>query len=222
MDTPADAEPAGDCEEARDSCTDEEGLDPIHNFMNLSNDPCMFEFTDGQFAWMYATWDYYRAQMGEGTPLVEQTTAAPTFYPTTVPPTAKPTTGAPTTEPTLKPSTSPTIKASSVGFVSITLPTQRPTGKWEPAFASLSVALPPQTAHTTTNNETNLVNSTNSSLNFNQTDDQVLDEKPVQLELVDDDDPFASLASDNLDVSYTDYIEVEQEYYYDDDGGAKL
>jgi hypothetical protein len=219
-DTPAEAEPAGDCEEARDSCTDEEGLDPIHNFMNLSNDPCMFEFTDGQFAWMYATWDYYRAQLGEGTPLVEQTTTAPTFFPTTAPPTAKPTTEAPTTEPTSEPSTSPTPKASSVGFVSITLPTQSPTGKWDPAFTSLSIVLTPQTTNATTN-ETNLVTDTNSSLTLNQTDDQVLDENPMLLDLVDDDDPFVSLASDTLDVSYTNNIEVEEEYD-DDDEGAKL
>jgi hypothetical protein len=229
VDTPAEEEPAYGCEEARDSCQDEAGLDPIHNFMNLSNDPCMFEFTDGQFAWMYAIWDYYRVQMDDGTPLVAQTTVAPTFAqatavptfsPTTDQPTAPPTTGAPTLEPTSDPTSNPTPKVSSFGFVSITLPTLSPTGKWDPAVASLSVALPPKATHPA-NNATNLVNSTNSSLAFNQTDDQVL-ESPILMDLVDDDGPFLSLSSGASDISRTENIEVEQEYYNDEEEGGKL
>ena len=62
-DTPPEKSPDFDCTAGRDTCNDGGGLvllDPIHNFMDYSDDVCLFEFTDGQTERMNLQWVLYR------------------------------------------------------------------------------------------------------------------------------------------------------------------
>jgi hypothetical protein len=59
-DTPAQLTPTSGCPEGKDTCSDP-GLDPIHNYMDYSDDACYTEFTPGQVQRMSDAWLLYRA-----------------------------------------------------------------------------------------------------------------------------------------------------------------
>ncbi|KAG5925740.1 hypothetical protein E4U42_004005 [Claviceps africana] len=60
-DTPAQESASSGCPVGRDSCPTMPGLDPIHNFMDYSNDDCYESFTPDQKARMHSSWNHYRA-----------------------------------------------------------------------------------------------------------------------------------------------------------------
>ena len=59
-DTPAEQSPAFGCPIGRNTCVLQPGNDPIHNFMDYSDDACMFEFTPGQDARMDTKYSQFR------------------------------------------------------------------------------------------------------------------------------------------------------------------
>jgi hypothetical protein len=63
-DTPFMSEPTSGCPVGKDTCTRGTGVDPIHNYMDYSIDPCYTQFTQGQTERMqkqYAHWRLKRA-----------------------------------------------------------------------------------------------------------------------------------------------------------------
>ena len=59
-DTPYERSPAFGCQAGRDSCKNKSGLDPITNFMDYTDDSCMFKFSAGQDARMDGMFTSYR------------------------------------------------------------------------------------------------------------------------------------------------------------------
>jgi hypothetical protein len=60
-DTPKQRDATRGCPTGRNSCVLNPGLDPIHNYMDYSDDACYTEFTNGQKNRMQAMWNEYRA-----------------------------------------------------------------------------------------------------------------------------------------------------------------
>ncbi|KAK6522754.1 hypothetical protein TWF281_002190 [Arthrobotrys megalospora] len=65
-DTPAQGSATSGCPIGKDTCRGDQypGLDPIHNYMDYSDDPCMTEFTPGQTVRLYQMFDQYRVPQG--------------------------------------------------------------------------------------------------------------------------------------------------------------
>ncbi|KAI8963100.1 Metalloprotease [Daldinia sp. FL1419] len=59
-DTPAEQSASSGCMIGRDTCPGG-GVDPIHNYMDYSDDACYEEFTAGQEDRIYSSWSTYRA-----------------------------------------------------------------------------------------------------------------------------------------------------------------
>ncbi|KID85651.1 metalloprotease MEP1 [Metarhizium guizhouense ARSEF 977] len=61
-DTPAQGYPTWGCPvgERLDTCPEQPGLDPIHNYMDYRVDVCVWEFTVGQVNRMKSFWELYR------------------------------------------------------------------------------------------------------------------------------------------------------------------
>ena len=60
-DTPPQRTPTRGCPEGKDTCTTDPGLDPIHNFMDYSDDRCYTEFSGGQSSRMTEQFLHFRA-----------------------------------------------------------------------------------------------------------------------------------------------------------------
>jgi len=104
-DTPAQASSSSGCPIGRDSCS-AAGLDPIHNFMDYTNDCCMYTFSQGQADRMAFEVNFYRGI--DPTPLGPTISPSPTESPTDSP-TASPTK-------TFMPSVGPDCSCSSGEF----------------------------------------------------------------------------------------------------------
>jgi hypothetical protein len=59
-DTPAEKAATFGCPTGQDSCPKNAGLDPVHNYMDYTDDACMDNFTLGQETRMGSSWSSYR------------------------------------------------------------------------------------------------------------------------------------------------------------------
>lgn len=64
-DTPMESQSTDGCptSPAKNTCPDNNGMDPVHNYMDYSTDACYTGFTAGQVARMGALWKQYRQGM---------------------------------------------------------------------------------------------------------------------------------------------------------------
>ncbi|MGH3388666.1 MAG: zinc metalloprotease [Actinomadura sp.] len=60
-DTPYERDPSSGCPNARDTCPAATGADPVHNFMDYSQDACMSQFSSGQGERMRKIFMTYRS-----------------------------------------------------------------------------------------------------------------------------------------------------------------
>jgi hypothetical protein len=65
-DTPAELSASRGCEIGRDTCPRHPGLDPIHNYMDYSDDDCADHFTPGQLERMMLQMQVYRPVIWNG------------------------------------------------------------------------------------------------------------------------------------------------------------
>jgi len=120
-DTPTQSMSSSGCQIGKDSCPSGD-VDPIHNFMDYSDDCCMYMFTAGQIERMIIEYDMYRN--------VIYPTSEPSAMPTVLPsldPSLSPSlspTKMPSSQPSMFPSLTPTITPSTYPSV---LPSKNPT-----------------------------------------------------------------------------------------------
>ncbi len=76
-DTPFQGDDTVGCPVGRDTCPDLPGLDPIHNYMDYSDDTCKFEFTPNQGDQQSFIQRSYRSELGEIVPTVYDSRSEP-------------------------------------------------------------------------------------------------------------------------------------------------
>eukprot|EP00568_Trieres_chinensis_P003290 CAMPEP_0183297908 /NCGR_PEP_ID=MMETSP0160_2-20130417/5065_1 /TAXON_ID=2839 ORGANISM="Odontella Sinensis, Strain Grunow 1884" /NCGR_SAMPLE_ID=MMETSP0160_2 /ASSEMBLY_ACC=CAM_ASM_000250 /LENGTH=688 /DNA_ID=CAMNT_0025459809 /DNA_START=37 /DNA_END=2100 /DNA_ORIENTATION=+ len=91
-DTPSEETPAYGCPTNQDTCSSP-GADPVHNFMDYTDDCCMFRFSPGQIERMELMGQEYRGFLSSPPPPPTPPTSAPTPSPVDIPPPPTPCNG---------------------------------------------------------------------------------------------------------------------------------